>query len=90
MKCKSFSVNFINDPKALDGVINEWLEEEKIAPTQVLELEMTSNFMAVESKKLFEGGDESMVPVQNVTVMVFYKSKKKASKKNKAEGAVAK
>ena len=82
MKCKSFSVNFLNDPVPLDGVINKWLEEENLTSDQVLDVQMHTNFVGVQSSKLFEGGDDSVVPVQNVTVVLFYTSKKSTSKKS--------
>jgi len=88
MKCKSFSVNFLNDSAPLDAVINKWVEEEKLTSSQILDVQMNTNFVGVQSSKLFEDGDDSVVPVQNVTVVLFYKSKKKSSKKLKEKEAV--
>tara|TARA_R110000824_G_scaffold43880_2_gene128025 strand:- start:6994 stop:7257 length:264 start_codon:yes stop_codon:yes gene_type:complete len=82
MKCKSFSVNFLNDSVPLDSVINKWLEEENLTSDQVLDVQMNTNFVGVQSSKLFEEGDETVVPVQNVTVVLFYTSKKSPSKKS--------
>ena len=88
MKCKSFSVNFLNAPVPLDEAINKWLEEENLTSAQILDVQMNTNFVGVQSSNLFEDGDDSVVPVQNVTVVLFYKPKKKPSKKSKVKGAV--
>ena len=74
MKCKAFSVSFVNNPEPLEKTMSEWIKEEKI----------TSNFIPVPSKQVFDGGDDTLVPVQNITVVIFYKSKRKSTKKSEA------
>ena len=87
MKWKSVGGCFLNDPVPLDGIINKWLEEENLTSAQILDVQMNTNFVGVQSSKLFEDGDESVVPVQNVTVVLFYKPKKSSSKKSSKKSA---
>ena len=84
MKCKVFSVNFIDNPAPLENLVNQWLEEEKIGQDNILDMQMTSNFIEVESKVLFKEGDDTKVPVLNVTTVLFYKPKRRASKKKQS------
>ena len=77
MKFKSFSVNFLNDPVPLDNVVNEWLKSEGMDEAKVLDVQMDSNIFSVPRSslpgvELEEGEIDSSVPVQNITIGLFY------------------
>jgi len=77
MKFKSFSVNFLNDPVPLDNVVNQWLKDEDLTQAKVLDVQMDSNIFSVPRSslpgvELEEGEKDSSVPVQNITIGLFY------------------
>ena len=90
MKFKSFSVNFLNDPIPLDNVVNEWLKSEGMDEAKVLDVQMDSNIFSVPRSslpgvELEEGEQDSSVPVQNITIGLFYEPVEKEGEEEASE-----